>query len=94
MTVRADYRVLNAAVADLPARVAASDEAAGLPAVLAHYPYAEDLNFFEYALCVSCIALRFGACARRSEMRELALRGLFLLGALLTGCGGDDGGSP
>jgi len=45
-----------ARVADNLERIATADEAHELPAVLAHYPYAEDLGFFEYAVIQSDFA--------------------------------------
>ena len=41
--------------ADL-ARIASADEASELPLVLAHYRYAEDLDFLEYAVIASDVA--------------------------------------
>ena len=48
--------VMIARVADNLERIATADETHGLPAVLAHYPYAEDLGFFEYAVIQSDFA--------------------------------------
>ena len=45
-----------AQVAENLERIANADEATELPAVLAHYRYAEDLDFLDYALIASNVA--------------------------------------
>lgn len=51
-------------------RVANADEESELPAVLAHYPYAEDLGFLEYAVIAAGVAAREGAREARRAARR------------------------
>jgi len=62
-------------------RVADADEATELPAVLAHYRYAEDLDFLDYAVIASDVAgleeahqARRGVVALLRRLREDARR--------------------
>jgi len=64
--------VIARVAADLE-RIASADEDAELPAVLAHYPFAEDLDFYEYAVIQSAVAGFEDAHAARPARRSALL---------------------